>query len=103
MERKIVNDAVAYIQSLAQLRGRNADWAEKAVRSGASLSAEDALELKVRDRRAVSTEALLDQRHGLHVLLAGQSRMGGEQVGSASEPREVLEQPIPFHVRVSRA
>ncbi len=73
MERKIVNDAVAYIQSLAQLRGRNADWAEKAVRSGASLSAEDALELKVIDMIAVSTEALLDQLHGLDVLLAGQS------------------------------
>ena len=73
MERKIVNDAVAYIQSLAQLRGRNADWAEKAVRSGASLSAEDALELKVIDMMAVSTEALLDQLHGLDVLLAGHS------------------------------
>jgi membrane-bound serine protease (ClpP class) len=75
MERKIVNDAVAYIQSLAQLRGRNADWAEKAVRLGASLSAEDALELKVIDMMAVSTEALLDQLHGLDVLIEGQSHV----------------------------
>src|SRR5688572_25028603 len=36
MERKVLNDAVAYLRSLAQLRGRNADWAETAVREGAT-------------------------------------------------------------------
>src|SRR5208282_6896588 len=48
-ERKAVNDAVAYIRALAQMRGRNADWAESAVRGGASLSANDALQQHVVD------------------------------------------------------
>ena len=61
MDKKIVNDAVAYIQSLAQLRGRNAEWAEKSVREGASLAAEDALELGVVDLLAECLEELLKQ------------------------------------------
>lgn len=71
MEHKIVNDAVAYIQSLAQLRGRNAQWAEKAVRDGASLSAEDALQQGVIDLVAVSQADLLAQLAGREVNVAG--------------------------------
>lgn len=71
MERKIVNDAVAYIQSLAQLRGRNAQWAERAVREGASLSAEDALQLEVIDLIAPSVRELLGQVNGRQVEIAG--------------------------------
>jgi membrane-bound serine protease (ClpP class) len=74
MERKLVNDAVAYIQSLAQLRGRNAQWAERAVREGASLSAEDALELGVIDLIAPSVRELLGQINGREVELAGTVR-----------------------------
>lgn len=61
MERKMVNDAVAYIRGLAQLRGRNAEWAETAVREGASLSAADALEKGVIEIVAADTADLLAQ------------------------------------------
>jgi membrane-bound serine protease (ClpP class) len=59
MTRKVTNDAVAYIRGLAELRGRNADWAEKAVREGASLPAPQALKLKVIDYVAADVPALL--------------------------------------------
>jgi len=60
-ERKMINDAVAYIRSLAELRARNADWAERAVRESVSLSAESAREQEVIDLVAASTPALLEQ------------------------------------------
>lgn len=69
MERKIINDAVAYIESLAQLRGRNTEWAERAVRDGASLSAEDALAEEVIDLLASSLPDLLVQLEGREVAL----------------------------------
>jgi membrane-bound serine protease (ClpP class) len=64
MQTKIVNDAVAYIRSLAEKRGRNADWAERAVREGASLSADRALELKVIDLIANDVDDLLKKIDG---------------------------------------
>ncbi len=69
MQRKIVNDAVAYIRSLADLRGRNADWAEKAVRSGESLTAEAALEENVIDFMADDVDALLTKLDGRKVKM----------------------------------
>ncbi len=69
MERKVVNDAVAYIRGLATLRGRNADWAEQAVREAASLEAEEALRLKVIDLIAPTDESLLQQLDGRTVQL----------------------------------
>jgi membrane-bound serine protease (ClpP class) len=56
---KAVSDAAAYIRSLAQLRGRNVDWAEQAVREASSLSAEEALEAGVIDLVARDVEELL--------------------------------------------
>lgn len=69
MEKKIVNDAVAYIQSLAQMRGRNGEWAERAVREGASLSAEDALEAGVIEIVAPSLEDLMQQMDGREITV----------------------------------
>jgi membrane-bound serine protease (ClpP class) len=67
MERKVLNDAIAYIRSLAQLRGRNADWAEKAVRDAETLTADDAVREKVVDLMAASVTDLLDQLDGRQV------------------------------------
>ncbi len=65
-----MNDAVAYIRSLAQMRGRNVEWAEKAVRQAASLSAEEALKEKVVDLLAADVPALLRKLDGRTVTLA---------------------------------
>jgi len=64
MSRKQVNDAAAYIRGLAQLRGRNAEWAEQAVREAVSLSASEALEQKVIDYLARDVADLLRQLDG---------------------------------------
>ena len=69
MERKVVNDAVAYIRGLAELRGRNADWAEQAVRGAASLTASAALEQKVIDLIAHDLPDLLARSDGREVHL----------------------------------
>jgi membrane-bound serine protease (ClpP class) len=67
MERKVLNDAVAYIRGLAQAHGRNADWAEKAVRDAATLTADGALEQNVIDLIAVDRAQLLAAIHGREV------------------------------------
>jgi membrane-bound serine protease (ClpP class) len=67
MERKVVNDAVAYIRGLAELRGRNVEWAEHAVRGAASLSANAALDQKVIDLIASDLPDLLKRIDGREV------------------------------------
>ncbi|MGC3962810.1 MAG: nodulation protein NfeD [Rhodocyclaceae bacterium] len=69
METKAINDAVAYIRSLAEFRGRDADWAEKAVRDSVSLSAEAAYKQKVVDILAGSVNNLLKQVDGRSVKI----------------------------------
>lgn len=75
MEKKMMNDAVAYIRGLAQLRGRNADWAEQAVREAASLSAESALEMDVIDLMASNETELLSRVNGQMVTVRGQDHV----------------------------
>ena len=72
-ERKAINDAVAYIRSLAELRGRNADWGEAAVRAAESLSSQDALEMNVIDLIADDLSDLLLQLDGWEVEIDGQT------------------------------
>ena len=72
-QRKALNDARAYIRSLAQLRGRNAKWAEQAVIRGASLSAKEALERNVINFIAKDIPTLLQQVNNRTVTVAGQS------------------------------
>jgi membrane-bound serine protease (ClpP class) len=73
MERKVVNDAVAYIRGLAELRGRNADWAEQAVRGAASLSSSAALQQKVVDLVARDVPDLLSQIDGREVRIGNRA------------------------------
>ncbi|HZX15288.1 MAG TPA: nodulation protein NfeD [Pseudomonas sp.] len=76
MEKKAMQDAAAYLRSLAQLRGRNAEWAEKAVREAESLSADEALKLKVVDFVAADLSDLLRQADGRSVKMAqGERRL----------------------------
>jgi membrane-bound serine protease (ClpP class) len=71
---KVINDAVAYIRGLAELHGRNQEWAEKAVREAASLQASEALKLNVIDIIAASVPDLLKQLNGYEVTVLGQKQ-----------------------------
>ena len=75
MEKKVMEDAVAYIRSLAELRNRNADWAESSVREAANLTSSKALELNVIDYIATDVEDLLAQIHGKTI-----ANVDGEEV-----------------------
>jgi membrane-bound serine protease (ClpP class) len=72
VERKALNDAIAYIRGLAELRGRNVEWAEAAVRDGASLPADEALAAGVVDLVAPDLPELLRALDGRKVKLRAQ-------------------------------
>ena len=71
MSKKQINDAAAYIRGLARMHGRNAEWAEQAVREAVSLSAEEALELKVIEYVAADLAQLLQRLDGRQVTVLG--------------------------------
>lgn len=87
-QQKVTNDAAAYIQSLANRNGRNADWARQAVVDSVSIPAEEALSKNVIDLIAPTTEALLNDVDGMTVPVAG-----GETatLHTAGAPIETLE------------
>jgi len=84
MAEKVVNDAVAYIRSIAETRGRNVDWAEQAVRESRSSAASEALDLGVIDIIAEDIDDLLAQVDGWEVTL-----LGGEAVTLETEGASV--------------
>ena len=73
MGRKVLNDAVAYIRGLAERHGRNAEWAERAVRDAATLTAAEALDQNVIDVIAGSESELLEAIHGRSVTIGDES------------------------------
>ena len=74
MEKKILNDAIAYIRGLATMRGRNPEWAEQAVREAAALTSDEALDQNVIDIVATDLADLLTQIDGRSVNVLGQTR-----------------------------
>ncbi|MFO0754314.1 MAG: NfeD family protein [Thermodesulfovibrionales bacterium] len=75
MSEKVTNDAVAYIKSIAEQRGRNARWAEDAVRKSVSITETEALQNKVIDLVARDVPALLSALDGKEVTTAAGKRM----------------------------
>jgi membrane-bound serine protease (ClpP class) len=88
MTRKHVHDAAAYIRGLAQMRGRNVEWAERAVREAVSLSSAEAQKLKVIDLVAEDVPQLLQRLNGRKFSIAGTERVleTAGAVATAFEP-----------------
>ena len=94
-ERKMVNDAAAYIMALAARHGRNAEWAEKAVREAVSLTAEEALKMGVIDLVAPSLEDLLQQVDGRVVVMEG-----GRKVTLSTRGLNILRSPQGWRTKI---
>ncbi|HXH52090.1 MAG TPA: nodulation protein NfeD [Sphingomicrobium sp.] len=97
LERKAINDAVAYIRALAELRGRNADWGEEAVRTGASLAASAAHQQQVIDVLARDMGELMRLIDGRTVTAAGR------EVTIASQGVNLVEVEPNWRTRVLNA
>lgn len=94
MEGKITNDAAAFARTLAENRGRNADWAEKAVVESKSITEKEALDLNVIEIIAESVESLLDSLDGRVVSI------GGEHDTLQTRNAIVIKTPMSFRLRV---
>lgn len=88
LDKKIMNDTLAYIRNLAELRGRNAQWAEEAVRDASNLTAVEALAANVIDIIADNIDSLLDQVEGRKVKL-GEAKVEKEIILSKRQVEEI--------------
>jgi len=89
MEEKVVNDAAAYIRSIASAHGRNMEWAEKAVRESVSATEQEALELNVIDLVAPNLDALVSQLDGREVTMLDGSVVTLNTQGASINPVEM--------------
>lgn len=90
MDTKVVNDLVASIKSIATKRGRNAEWAEEAVRKSVSITAEEALKLNVIDLVARDVDDLLVKLEGWSV----QTKEGEKKLALKGLPLETVEENL---------
>ena len=89
MQEKILNDAAAYIRSIAEEHGRNVEWAEQAVREAVSATEREALELNVIDIVAHDLEALVAQLDGREVTMLGGAVVTLDTQGATINPVEM--------------
>jgi len=94
MNEKVTNDAVAYIKSIAQKRGRNVEWAEDAVRKSVSITETEALDLGVIDYIAPTLDSILAQVNGDTVEVPS-----GEKILNTSNP-QIVEKEMSFRYRI---
>lgn len=97
MKEKVENDAVAYIRSIAERRGRNAEWAEEAVRKSVSVSAHEALKLNLIDFVAENLESLLKQLDGYTV------KMDGHTITLHTHPATIEPFPMSWRLEILKA
>jgi len=89
MEEKVVNDAAAYIRSIAEAHGRNMEWAEKAVRESVSATEQEALELNVIDMVAPDLDTLVSMLDGREVTMLGGAIVTLETAGATINHMEM--------------
>jgi len=91
---KVTEDTVSFIQNIADVRGRNAEWGERAVRESVTVTEDEAIELNVVDLIAESLADLLRQTEGREVVVAGGTRIILRTSG------DIVEQTWPLRLRV---
>lgn len=94
MNEKITNDAVAYIRSIAEKRGKNADWAENAVRESVSITSNEALDIGVIDLIAPTLDSLMEAIHGWEIELV----IGSKTLDTKNASIEEIELGFRFEI-----